>query len=99
MATTPTRQPRVSPLPAILEPPSLVISDGEASPTSDSAPDDEPLYIDQDDAQSMIQPALSPAATRLTLPKTPAAEKAAALERLPGGGLFSVAEGTITPET
>ncbi|KAI8966221.1 hypothetical protein F5Y11DRAFT_309734 [Daldinia sp. FL1419] len=98
MASTPTRQPQGSLLKGILEPPSLVVSDGEASPSSDGAADEEPLYIDQDDAQSIIQPALSAAATRLTLPKTPAAEKAAALERLPGGGLFSVIEGPITSE-
>ncbi|KAI2639650.1 hypothetical protein GGS26DRAFT_277162 [Hypomontagnella submonticulosa] len=79
------------------EPPSLVVSDGEVSPTSDGVPDEEPLYIDQEDAQSIIQPALSAVATRLTLPKTSAAEKAAALERPPGGGLFSVTEGTVTP--
>ncbi|KAI0881933.1 uncharacterized protein GGS22DRAFT_52523 [Annulohypoxylon maeteangense] len=97
MAKTATRSQGV-PLPSILEPPSLVVSDGEPSPTSDDAADEEQLYIDQDDAQSIIQPALSPVATRLTLPKTPAAEKAAALERLPGGGLFSVIEGTATPD-
>ncbi|KAI1344301.1 hypothetical protein F5Y15DRAFT_366113 [Xylariaceae sp. FL0016] len=56
---------------------------------------DEPLDVDQDDVQSIIQPALSPMATRLTSPKTPAAEKAAAMENLPGGGLFSVKEGTV----
>lgn len=97
MARTATRSPGV-PLPSIIEPPSLVVSDGEPSPTSDGAADEEQLYIDQDDAQSIIQPALSPVATRLTLPKTPAAEKAAAMERLPGGGLFSVMEGTATPD-
>ncbi|KAI1772512.1 hypothetical protein F4818DRAFT_449532 [Hypoxylon cercidicola] len=99
MASTPTRKSRgVAPLQSIQEPPSLVVSDAEASPTSDSAPEEEALYIDLDDAQSIIQPALSPVATRLTLPKTPAAEKAAALERLPSGGLFSVSEGTVTPD-
>ncbi|KAI2470609.1 hypothetical protein F4781DRAFT_170134 [Annulohypoxylon bovei var. microspora] len=97
MASICTR-PRGVPLPSILEPPSVVVSDGEPSPTSDGAADEEQLYIDQDDAQSIIQPALSPVATRLTLPRTPAAEKAAALERLPGGGLFSVIEGTATPD-
>ncbi|KAI1469564.1 uncharacterized protein F4812DRAFT_334940 [Daldinia caldariorum] len=98
MASTLTRQPRASPLRGTLDPTNLVVSDGEASPSSDGAADEEPLYINQDDAQSMIQPALSPAATRLTLPKTPAAEKVAALESLPGGGLFSVVEGPITSE-
>ncbi|KAI1212211.1 uncharacterized protein F4807DRAFT_415118 [Annulohypoxylon truncatum] len=97
MAKTTTRSQGV-PLPSIIEPPSLVASDGEPSPTSDGAADEEQLYIDQDDAQSIIQPALSPVATRLTLPKTPAAEKAAAMERVTGGGLFSVIEGTATPD-
>ncbi|KAH8668322.1 hypothetical protein BX600DRAFT_548685 [Xylariales sp. PMI_506] len=64
--------------------------------SSDSAGDDEqPLYIDQDDAQSIFQPALSPTAIRLTSPKTPAAEKAAAMEKLPGGGLFNSFEGPL----
>lgn len=49
---------------------------------------DDILYADQDDAQSLIQPALSPIATRLTSARTPAAEKAAAMDGLPGGGLF-----------
>ncbi|KAK7751793.1 hypothetical protein SLS62_006279 [Diatrype stigma] len=61
-----------------------------SSAHSDSAEDDETLDIDQDDAQSMIQPALSAAATRLTSQRTPAAEKAAAMESIPGGGLFNV---------
>ncbi|KAI0455212.1 hypothetical protein F5B21DRAFT_472367 [Xylaria acuta] len=67
------------------------VSDEEALPSDDS---EEPLDIDQDDVQSFIQPALSPVATRLALPKTPAAEKAAAMDQLPGGGLFSVIEST-----
>ncbi|TGJ79799.1 hypothetical protein E0Z10_g8976 [Xylaria hypoxylon] len=67
------------------------ISDEEASP-SDDGDSEEPLDIDQDDVQSFIQPALSPVATRLTLPKTPAAEKAAALDQVPGGGLFDIVE-------
>ncbi|KAI1144592.1 hypothetical protein F5Y05DRAFT_32101 [Hypoxylon sp. FL0543] len=98
MASTPTRQFQGSVLEATSEPPSLVVSDGETSPTSDSAADEEQLYFDQDDAQSIIQPALSAQAKRLTLPKTSAAEKAAALERPPGGGLFNVIEGLVTPE-
>ncbi|KAI0386222.1 hypothetical protein F5Y04DRAFT_118061 [Hypomontagnella monticulosa] len=98
MADILINQSQGSPQRGVPEPPSLVVSDGEVSPTSDGAADEEPLYIDQEDAQSIIQPALSPVATRLTLPKTPAAEKAAALERLPGGGLFSVVEGTATPD-
>ncbi|KAI0430482.1 hypothetical protein F5Y09DRAFT_307619 [Xylaria sp. FL1042] len=67
------------------------VSDGEASP-SDDGDGEEPLDIDQDDVQSFIQPALSPVATRLALPKTPASEKAAAMDQLPGGGLFDIVE-------
>ncbi|ORY69916.1 uncharacterized protein BCR38DRAFT_384426 [Pseudomassariella vexata] len=63
-------------------------------PSSESGEEDDPLYIDQDDAQSFMQPSLSPEATRLTSPRTPAAEKAAAMERLQGGGLFDVIEGS-----
>ncbi|KAK8034750.1 hypothetical protein PG993_009745 [Apiospora rasikravindrae] len=66
------------------------------SSSSDSGGEDDPLFVDPDDAQSMIQPALSPAVTRLTSPKTPAAEKAAAMDRLEGGGLFSMMEGDST---
>lgn len=54
--------------------------------------EDDDVYADEDDAQSFIQPAISPVATRLTSPHTPAAEKAAAMDRLPGGGLFDVDE-------
>ncbi|KAL8370870.1 hypothetical protein RB595_000962 [Gaeumannomyces hyphopodioides] len=43
--------------------------------------DEEEFDGDQDDAQSLFQPAISPVATRLTLPKTPAAEKAAAMDQ------------------
>ncbi|KAH8890902.1 hypothetical protein GQ53DRAFT_765618 [Thozetella sp. PMI_491] len=70
-------RPGASPVPRSVSPP----ADG-----SDN--EDLVLYGDQDDAQSIIQPAMSPVATRLTSPKTPAAEKAAALENLSGGDLF-----------
>ncbi|KAI1423577.1 hypothetical protein F5Y12DRAFT_526531 [Xylaria sp. FL1777] len=75
----------------VVDMPTPTISDEEAPP-SDDGDGEEPLDIDQDDVQSFIQPALSPMATRLALPKTPAAEKAAAMDRLPGGGLFDIAE-------
>ncbi|KAK5664236.1 hypothetical protein OQA88_452 [Cercophora sp. LCS_1] len=52
---------------------------------TDEAEDDD-VYADQDDAQSFIQPAISPVATRLSSPRTPAAEKIAAMEILPGPG-------------
>lgn len=44
--------------------------------------------LQDDDALTVMQPALSAVATRLTLPKTPAAEKAAALERAPSNPYF-----------
>lgn len=62
-------------------------------PSSDSNLEDDPLIADQDAAQSLFQPALSPAATRLTSVKTPAAEKAAAMEKISGGGFFSMFDG------
>ncbi|KAG7122595.1 hypothetical protein HYQ44_003493 [Verticillium longisporum] len=48
-----------------------------------------------DDAQLVMQPALSVAATRLTLSRTPAAEKAAAMDMAPENPYF----GSVTPPT
>ncbi|KAI3337610.1 hypothetical protein HD806DRAFT_529171 [Xylariaceae sp. AK1471] len=83
----------VSPTPtapiSVMQKPS--ISDEDASPSSDG---EETLDIDQDDFQSIIQPALSPVATRLTLPTTPAAEKAAAMHLISGSEIFGVHEDT-----
>ncbi|KAK4163453.1 hypothetical protein QBC43DRAFT_212836 [Cladorrhinum sp. PSN259] len=59
------------------------------SPRSDGPEDDE-FEGDHNDAQSFMQPAISPLATLFTSPRTPAAERAAALDRLPGGGIFEV---------
>lgn len=64
---------------------------------SDDAGDDDDFYGDQDGAQSFIQPAISPIATRLTSPRTPAAEKAAAMDRVRGGGLFGAVHETGGP--
>lgn len=52
---------------------------------------DEASIEDQDEAQAALQPAISAAASHLTSAQTPAAEKAAALERVPGGGYFDSA--------
>ena len=68
-------------------PPTILLDNG-----SDG---DDVLYADQDDAQSFIQPVLSPVATRLTSARTPAAEKAAAMDHLPGGGLFDHGSGPM----
>ncbi|KAI0166603.1 hypothetical protein GGR57DRAFT_31047 [Xylariaceae sp. FL1272] len=73
-----------------------VPEDDVSPPTSDG---EDPLEMDQDAVQEMIQPALSPIATRLALPKTPAAEKAAAMNYFPGDGLFSVMEDTPEPRS
>ena len=63
------------------------------SPISESTEEDEDiLYGDRDGAQSFIQPAISPIATRLTSPRTPAAERAAAMERLQGEASFDGTE-------
>src|SRR5690348_12166081 len=56
------------------------------SPQLDGIEDDE-LDVNQDDAQIFLQPAISPLATLLTSPRTPAADKAAAFDRQPGDGL------------
>ncbi|KAG7116608.1 hypothetical protein HYQ45_015993 [Verticillium longisporum] len=46
-----------------------------------------------DDAQLVMQPALSVAATRLTLSRTPAAEKAAAMDMAPENPYFGSSAG------
>jgi hypothetical protein len=62
--------------------------DQQPSPTrSDSSEDDE-YEVDQDDAQSFMQPAISPLATLLTSPRVPAADKAAALDDEPEKATF-----------
>ncbi|KAI0023135.1 hypothetical protein F4780DRAFT_98419 [Xylariomycetidae sp. FL0641] len=83
--------PAAPPRDDLLKPPAV---DEDSSPSDDA---EEQLDVDQDDVQSMIQPALSPMATRLTSSHTPASEKAAALERAPNSGLLRVAEGSVTP--
>lgn len=58
--------------------------DQNPSPPADSSEGEEDLY-GEDAAQSFIQPALSPVVTYLTSPKTPAAEKAAAMDKIIDG--------------
>ncbi|RYP41225.1 hypothetical protein DL769_011599 [Monosporascus sp. CRB-8-3] len=91
-------QQQVSPTEVAQHMHTLVEQGENLSAHPDSAEEEEPLDIDQDDAQSFIQPVLGPAAIRLTSPKTPAAEKAAAMEALPGGGLFRVIDCTASGE-
>ncbi|CAK7272551.1 hypothetical protein SEPCBS119000_005183 [Sporothrix epigloea] len=52
--------------------------------SSDAANDDIGIYGEEDDAQSFMQPTISPMATRLALPRTPAAEKAMAMDQAVG---------------
>lgn len=65
---------------------------GLSSESDGDGDDSNGLFNDLDEVQSLFQPSLSPAATRLASPSTPAAERAAALDKLPDGGLFSVME-------
>ncbi|OCL11650.1 hypothetical protein AOQ84DRAFT_352936 [Glonium stellatum] len=58
----------------------------DLTPSEDESP--EAQSFPTEDAQSVIGVSISQAQTRLTSPKTPAAEKAAALDDLDGGGLF-----------
>ena len=69
---------------------SFTESASDASP--DAFADDGSIYGGEDDAQSFIQPAISPMASRLSSPRTPALEKAMAMDRAvnnsSGGGFF-----------
>jgi hypothetical protein len=62
------------------------IIDPDLTPSEDESP--EAQSFPTEDAQSVIGVSIGQAQTRLTSPKTPAAEKAAALDDLDGGGLF-----------
>lgn len=62
------------------------IIDPDLTPSEDES--SEAQSFPTEDAQSVIGVSISQAQTRLTSPKTPAAEKAAALDDLEGGGLF-----------
>jgi hypothetical protein len=54
-----------------------------------SDPEDQDVSrISDEDAQSLLEPAISRVATRLKSTRTPAIEKAAAMEELEGGGFF-----------
>jgi pimeloyl-ACP methyl ester carboxylesterase len=77
-------------------PPEVQIDMMEADET-ETWQDDDP-YADQDGAQNVLQPAISAAATRLTSLNTPAAEKAAAMNTLPGGGDFDGGPDEPTPD-
>lgn len=61
--------------------PPIDIPSLNASPPADGSGSEEDFY-GEDDAQSFIQPAMSPAVTRLTSPKTPVAERVAAMDQV-----------------
>jgi pimeloyl-ACP methyl ester carboxylesterase len=65
-----------------LEP--LALGDPNPSPPADGSEGEEDFF-GEDAAQSFIQPALSPVVSYLTSPKTPAAEKAAAMDKIIDG--------------
>lgn len=66
--------------------------DGSDEDTSSSPdPDQDDVVEDQDDAQAVLQPAMSAAAVHLASAHTPAAEKAAALDKSVGDYMFDSA--------
>ncbi|KAF1995726.1 hypothetical protein P154DRAFT_556664 [Amniculicola lignicola CBS 123094] len=62
------------------------VGDGDLAPSEDETPEEKEFQLE--DAQSAIGVSIGQQQTRLTSPKTPAAEKAAALDELEGGGFF-----------
>lgn len=85
------RRATTPPKPLPLEMPAVVVQPPKASPPADASGDDEDIYGEHG-AQSLIEPAMSPVVTRLTSPKTPAAEKMAAMDRI-ADGYFDGAHG------
>lgn len=69
-------------------PPRSPLSDDDDD--SNISPDLDDGVDDQDEAQSVMCPVMSLTASHLTSLKTPALEKAAAMEKLPTGGLFGM---------
>jgi hypothetical protein len=87
-AADPSRQPTTE-----LHRLASAIPDETPSPPSEAAEDEDPLYGDGDDAQSFIQPLISPVATRLSLSRARISERAAAMERLQAEGPFDDTDG------
>ncbi|KAG5979277.1 hypothetical protein E4U55_005343 [Claviceps digitariae] len=92
-STSPPTSPASSslPSPAHVKPMGSVEKGGGSDGGEETTLSDEASIEDQDEAQAALQPAMSAAASHLTSAQTPAAEKAAALERLPSGGYFGSA--------
>lgn len=82
--TNPGVNPGHEPDQTSLKPPRLelpALEDPSASSLTEGSGEDDDIYANQEDAQSLIQPAISLAATRLTSPRTPAAERVAAMSQ------------------
>ncbi|KAH8731661.1 hypothetical protein GQ44DRAFT_767510 [Phaeosphaeriaceae sp. PMI808] len=62
------------------------LDDDDLTPSEDELPEERSLQLET--VQSAIGISIGEQQTRLTSPKTPAAEKAAALDEIDGGGLF-----------
>jgi hypothetical protein len=73
------------------------IVDDDLTPSEDESPDEQLLQLET--VQSAIGISIGEQQTRLTSPKTPAAEKAAALDETDGGGLFEGFEDRIETAT
>lgn len=99
--------PRVEGLAPLSEPRQQHETQGRQSHVlSDSPEDSESVFEDQDGAQAALQPAMSSAASHLTSSRTPAAEKATAMDRRADGAFFdgvlnedeTEGEGASSPE-
>ncbi|CAK7208623.1 hypothetical protein SBRCBS47491_000155 [Sporothrix bragantina] len=74
-------RPRTGDVPAPITTSTATATRAHVRDTSpDAFDDDASIYGEEDDAQSFMQPAISHMATRLSLPRTPAAEKAMAMD-------------------
>jgi hypothetical protein len=73
------------------------IVDDDLTPSEDESPEERLLQLEN--VQSAIGISIGQQQTRLTSPKTPAAEKAAALDEIDGGGLFEGFEERIETTT
>lgn len=71
------------------------IVDGDLTPSEDESAEEKALQLEQ--AQSAIGISIGEQQTRLTSPKTPAAEKAAALDDIDGGFPFDGFDSSVEP--
>lgn len=87
-ATDLAARPGHEPDQALLKPPRLEFlnpEDPNSSTLAEGSGEEDDFYGNQEDAQSFIQPAISLVATRLTSPRTPAAERVAAMDQIVAG--------------